>query len=210
MKNIVLASASIRRSRILAECGIEHTVSISRIDEKMSGDAVEKLVVWNAEMKAEAANTDGGEAVIIGADTLVVHGEEMIGKPDGEESARNMLKKFSGQEIEVYTGVCVIDTASGKKASGYDKSAISVRVISDGEIEKYFRLLGPYDKAGGFSIEGAGSLIFDNIRGSYFNILGLPMMKMAELFKEAGLDILDHIEAGERNKAERTRCEKYK
>jgi len=81
-----------------------------------------------------------------------------------------------------------------KKASGYDKSDISVRPISDAEAEKYFRLLGPYDKAGGFSIEGVGSLIFDDIRGSYFNILGLPMIKLAELFRETGFDILDFIE----------------
>jgi septum formation protein len=195
MKRIVLASASERRSRILSECGIKHTVAVSgAAEDHLTGAHVSEIVVANALRKAEVVAADLPGSLVIGADTLVVHGEEIIGKPEDEEAARNMLEQFSGQKLEVYTGLCVMAQGADKKASGYDKSDISVRPISDAEAEKYFRLLGPYDKAGGFSIEGVGSLIFDDIRGSYFNILGLPMIKLAELFRETGFDILDFIE----------------
>jgi septum formation protein len=103
------------------------------------------------------------------------------------------LRLFSARRIEVFTGLYLIDTSTKKAAGEYDKSYIYMEKISNKDINRYFSLLGPYDKAGGFSIEGAGSIIFDNIRGSYFNILGLPMAKLAKLFKKLDLDILDFI-----------------
>ncbi|MEA3489262.1 MAG: Maf family protein [Candidatus Omnitrophota bacterium] len=194
MKEVVLASASERRSRILSDCGIPHRVLPSGAEERMDGDReVSETVRMNAEMKAETVASGEEQAVVIGADTLVVHGNEIIGKPHGEGAARKMLGDFSGGKVEVYTGLCVIDAASGKKAVGFEKSSLIVSKLSDDEIKRYFRLLGPYDKAGGFSIEGIGSLIFDDIRGSYFNILGLPMLKLKGLFEEIGLDILDFV-----------------
>lgn len=194
MKDIVLASASKRRSMILSECGIDHKVVVSYADEHTGeGKEIYETVVENASKKAETVAKDVPKSIIIGADTLVVHDGTVLGKPKDEEVARAMLKNFSGSEIEVYTGLCVLDAMTGKKSSGYDKSDLVVTTLNDEDVEKYFRLLGPYDKAGGFSIEGVGSLIFDNISGSYFNILGLPMMKLAKLFREIGLDILDFI-----------------
>ena len=74
------------------------------------------------------------------------------------------------------------------------KTSLYIKEIVPKDIAKYFRLLGPYDKAGGFSIEGVGSIIFDDIRGSYFNVLGLPMGKLQELFRDIGLDLLDFVE----------------
>ncbi|RKY41482.1 MAG: septum formation protein Maf [Candidatus Makaraimicrobium thalassicum] len=202
MKEVILASASERRSRILSDCGIAHRVMPSGVEESVDKNRhVSEIVQINAAAKAEAAagaagggNDSGSEGpVVIGADTLVVHGRDCLGKPDGEDAARDMLKRFSGTEVEVYTGLCVILPCEGKKAAGFEKSSLRVALLTDSQVERYFRLLGPYDKAGGFSIEGVGSLLFDNIRGSYFNILGLPMIKLRELFEQAGLDILDHI-----------------
>ncbi len=192
MKKIILASVSERRSQILTSCGVKHVVIGSNIEELKSG-SVSEVVRVNAEKKAEKAVQDSGEAVIIGADTLVAHGEDIIGKPQDENAAKDLLKRFSGSDIEVYTGLCVIDTSSGKKASGVDMSEITVVSMTEEKIENYFKLLAPYDKAGGFSIEGVGSLLFDNIKGSYFNILGLPMIKLNELFKEIGLNLLEFL-----------------
>jgi len=195
MKEIVLASASERRSRILSDCGIAHRVVPSGAEETMEKDRhISEIVRINACRKAETVAAGTGEAVVIGADTLVVCGGDIIGKPAGEDEARNILKKLSGNEIEVYTGICVVDPAAGKKASGSERSVLRVVSLADNQVEEYFRLLAPYDKAGGFSIEGVGSLIFDDIRGSYFNILGLPMIKLGELFGEIGLNILNYIE----------------
>ena len=200
-KEIILASASERRSRILSDCGITHRVVPSGAkEERYENKHVSESVRLNAAAKAEKVAADAAKAIIIGADTLVVHNGDIIGKPDGEGAAREMLKKFSGDEIEVYTGLCVIDPADGKKAVGSEKSSLFMVPLTDSRREKYFRLLAPYDKAGGFSIEGAGSLLFDDIKGSYFNILGLPMMKLSELFERVGLDILDYVNSGQAGK----------
>ena len=194
MKNIVLASASKRRARILEECCIPHSIMVSGyLEEHFVGEKVWDIVAHNATKKAELVAAETSNAVIIGADTLVAHDDDVIGKPSDEASAKGLLRKFSGSHIEVYTGICVIDTAFGKKACGIDKSEIFVKTLAEEEVDKYFSLLGPYDKAGGFSIEGVGSMIFDDIRGSYFNILGLPMIKLAQVFNDIGLEISNYM-----------------
>ena len=194
MKGIILASASERRSQILNSCRIDHLVIPSDADEIMEGGgSVEEIVKRNAEAKASKIARDADKIVIIGADTLVTHGKDIIGKPRDEEAAKDLLRKFSGSDIEVYTGLCVLDTSSGKKAVGSDKSEIKVASMAKSEVEDYFKHLAPYDKAGGFSIEGIGALLFDDIRGSYFNILGLPVKLLNELFREIGLNLLDFI-----------------
>ncbi|MBU1083625.1 MAG: nucleoside triphosphate pyrophosphatase [Candidatus Omnitrophota bacterium] len=190
MEKIILASASERRSRILAECGISHEVIRTGVKEISGGNMyIADIVCANAERKAETVTSDGG-SIIIGADTLVLNRGEIIGKPADETEARAVLGRLSGSEAEVYTGLCVIK--DGKRAVDFEKSSLKIVALNEEEIEKIFDLLGPYDKAGGFSIEGVGSLIFDNIEGSYFNILGLPMIKLGELFKKLGSDLLDH------------------
>jgi len=194
MKQIILASASKRRFNILSDCGINCQVVPSGAKEDMDlSKSVSEIVQINAVRKAEKVAIGNAERIVIGADTLVSHGKDVLGKPDGASAAREMLKRFSGEEIDVYTGLSVM--CGEKNAVGFEKSSIKTANLTNCEAEKYFYLLGsgPYDKAGGFSIEGVGSLIFDNITGSYFNILGLPMMKLKDLFKEIGFDILDFI-----------------
>lgn len=194
MKKIILASASKRRSEILKSCGIPHRIVISNAKEILDNKIpISKIVETNAKIKAMAVMPKYKNAVIIGSDTLVAHNNDILGKPKDKKMARSMLSRFSGNQIEVYTGLCVIDTAVKKEASGVEISRILVKKLTNKEVKEYFELLGPYDKAGGFSIEGIGSMIFDNIEGSYFNILGLPMTKLKELFDEIGLDILDFV-----------------
>ncbi len=195
MQEIILASVSKRRSQILSSCGIRHIVVPSNIKEVFDKDkSVAEIVEKNAVMKTEAVAKGSGAAIIIGADTLVMHEGVVMGKPEGEKEAKDMLEKFSGSGIEVYTGMCVMDVESGRRSLGVDRSEILVPPMDKSEIQGYFYLLGPHDKAGGFSIEGVGSMIFDNIKGSYFNILGLSMMKLKVLFAEAGLNILDFVD----------------
>lgn len=192
MKTLILASASKRRSRILADCGIAHKVVRSNEEEVIDKNKhISEMVQFNASKKAEAVAVKNARSVIIGADTLIAHGDEIIGKPSDADAAKNLLKKFSGQKIDAYTGICVIDASSGKRAIGFEKSSLRVIKMTEDKIEKIFPLLAPYDKAGGFSIEGIGALLFDDISGSYFNILGLPMIKLSELFEQINLDLLD-------------------
>ncbi|MBU1147717.1 MAG: Maf family protein, partial [Candidatus Omnitrophica bacterium] len=145
------------------------------------------IAIKNACLKAQSIRSSG---YIIGADTVVLLGKRIIGKPRNAAHAKSMLKLMSGKTIAVYTGLCAIDTKNKKMVTGYERSEVKVKRIKPAEISRYFRLLGPYDKAGGFSIEGVGSFIFDDIKGSYFNVLGLPMAKLKELFERLGVDIL--------------------
>ncbi|MBD3296031.1 MAG: septum formation protein Maf [Candidatus Omnitrophica bacterium] len=194
MRQLILASASERRARILREAGIEHRVVIAEVEEHDgAGSDVMKTVVHNAGLKASSVAEKVSGPVVIAADTLVVHDDEIIGKPADENAARDLLSRFSGTRVDVYTGLCVHDTLTGRRSMGAERSELYVVDLSVDEKDRFFRLMAPYDKAGGFSIEGAGALLFDNIRGSYFNILGLPMIKLRELFSMIDLELLDLI-----------------
>ena len=188
---IVLASASKRRSKILRECGIKHRVVVSNALEKMDHKRGARYsVLHNARVKAEKIAAGYQEGYVIGADTVVLLGEQLIGKPKTKSEAKSFLKAFSGRTLSVYTGLCVIDAKKGKSVTAVDVSRVSVRRLTPGEMDSFVRVAGPHDKAGGFSIEGTGTFIFDNIKGSFYNILGLPMMKLDELFKQHGVDLL--------------------
>ena len=192
--DIILASASKRRSEILTSCGIKHRVYVSNVSEiHNKARGVVWNVVQNAKRKALFSAKIYKSNIIIGADTLVSLGNDLIGKPKNSFHAKKLLKDFSGKKIEVTTGLFVVDTATGKFSPASKKSTLYVRELSPVDIDGYFKALKPYDKAGGFSIEGVGSIIFDNIRGSYFNILGLPMGTLSDLFKKIDKNILKFI-----------------
>ncbi|MBL7084573.1 MAG: septum formation protein Maf [Candidatus Omnitrophica bacterium] len=206
---IILASASKRRSKILKECGIPHRVVISNVPEKIDHKRGARFnVLRNARVKAEkiadryrqgfgitkysrcTAKIAQSNFLVIGADTVVLSGKRLIGKPKTAKEARSLLGTFSGKTILVYTGLYVIDVKKGKSASGIDVSKVRVRRLSREKQDKFIKISGPYDKAGGFSIEGPGAFIFDNIEGSFYNVLGLPVMKLYKLFEKLGVDLL--------------------
>ena len=188
---IILASASKRRSKILKECGITHSVAVSDVPEKMDRKrGVRFTVVYNARAKAEKIAEKYKDGFVVGADTLVLLGKHLMGKPKTKNEAVGFLKAFSGKTLLVYTGLCVIDVKKGASVTAVDVSRVSVRKLSQKEINAFVKIAGPHDKAGGFSIEGPGTFIFDDIRGSFYNILGLPMMKLDHLFKKLGVDLM--------------------
>jgi septum formation protein len=188
---IILASASRRRSKILKECGIAHTVAVSDVCEKMDGKKGARFtVVHNARAKAEKIADRYKDGFVVGADTLVLLGNQLIGKPKTKSEAVVFLKAFSGKTLSVYTGLCVIDAKKGTSVTAADVSRVSVRKLSPKEIDAFVKIAGPHDKAGGFSVEGPGTFIFDKISGSFYNILGLPMMKLDHLFRKLGVDLM--------------------
>ena len=188
---IILASASRRRSKILKECGIAHRVAVSDACEKMDCKKGARFtVVHNARAKAEKIADRYKDGFVIGADTLVLLGKQLIGKPKTKREAVVFLKGFSGKTLLVYTGLCVIDVKKGASVTAADVSRVSVRKLSPEEIDAFVKIAGPHDKAGGFSIEGPGTFIFDNISGSFYNILGLPMMRLDHLFRKLGVDLM--------------------
>lgn len=187
---IILASASKRRSKILKECGILHRVVIANVPEKMDHKRGARFnVLHNARAKAEKIAARYKAGFVIGADTIVLLGKRLIGKPKTKKEAKSLLKAFSAKTILVYTGLCVIDVKRGRSTSGIEVSKVRVKRLSREKIDKFVQIAGPHDKAGGFSIEGPGAFIFDCVEGSFYNILGLPVMKLDELFEELGVDL---------------------
>ncbi len=195
---LILASSSERRKRILAECGVRFRAVRARVKEQNNLDGgVTRSVVHNARIKAEDVSRRMGGGVVLGADTLVLFEGETIGKPADFKSAKKLFERFSGKKLKVYTGLCVINYDTGGKASGWEETDVRVGKIKSEETGIYLRHLGPFDKAGGFSIEGPGSLVFDDIRGSYYNVLGLPMGKLADVLRAAGADIFSFMDQSE-------------
>jgi septum formation protein len=170
---LVLASRSPRRQEILRQAGIAFTVCAPQVDETpLAGEKPEDYVQRLAAAKALAAPCQDG-ATVLGADTTVVIGSEMLGKPENDEDARRMLRLLAARRHEVLTGVCL------KRESGLIRDFASTAVwfapLSEREIDEYVASGEPMDKAGAYAIQGLASKFVTRIEGCYFNVMGLPV-----------------------------------
>ncbi|OGF97916.1 MAG: septum formation protein Maf [Candidatus Glassbacteria bacterium RBG_16_58_8] len=183
---IVLASSSPRRSEILRILGIEHIVFKPEINEEHlplePGPLVRHLSMRKAEMAASAV----GGGLILSADTVVVLGEEIMGKPGTEGEARGMLNRLSGRWHRVFTGLTLIAPALSRSVSGEEVTAVKFRELEEWEIADYIRTGEPFDKAGGYGIQGKGAALVERIEGCYFNVVGLPVARLLTLLRELG------------------------
>lgn len=181
---IILASKSPRRKEILENAGYDIEIRIQNVDETLpDGIFPEKAVQMLAEIKASAVERQSGETVI-GADTVVTVDGEILGKPKDENDAFLMLKKLSGREHEVFTGVCVITDKS--KTVFSERSAVQFRTLSDEEIFTYIKSGEPMDKAGAYAVQGLAGEFAKVVCGSFFNVMGFPI----ETFNKKFLEIL--------------------
>jgi septum formation protein len=193
-KRIILASSSVQRRKIFRSAKINFRVVPSGVKESLSSKyKISFLVKYNAFLKAEEVSKKLKQGLVLGLDTLVLFKKEIIGKIFSFKEAKDLLRKINGKRLEVYTGICLMDAKTQRYIADYDKTIVYVRKFPLEKINRYLRYLGPFDKAGGFSIEGAGAILFDEIRGSYFNVLGLPLRKLAILLERIGEDIFDYI-----------------
>jgi len=191
MPRVILASKSKARIKLLKQIGLKFRIEISKIKESRSlkikcGD----LVIMNALRKAQDVAGRFKSGVVIGADTMVLAGKKVVGKPKDNLSAFKILKLLSKKPQWVYTGLAVIDIDKNKIFTAYDKTKIYMQSLSDEQIRSYFKKVSPLDKAGAFDIQGPGSIFIDRIEGCFYNVVGLPLSKLAKLLKKAGIDIL--------------------
>lgn len=192
---IILASGSRRRSALLSMCRIPHEVVVSRIRE-VSGRAgleARDVVLENAARKAADVVSRTKRGIVIGADTVVFLGGRVIGKLRTRAQVKATLARLSRGVSYVYTGLAVIDASTGKRATGVVKTRIRMKRIAGKDLDRWLEHIGPYDKAGGFSIEGPGSVLFPRIEGCYFNIVGLPMSRLSDLVGKLGYNLLDYM-----------------
>ena len=179
---LILASSSPRRADLLRAAGIPFQVFAADVDEAVlklepPGEHVRRL----AREKADAAFVIHPDAVVIGADTIVLVGGEIMGKPRDEKDAVRMLRLLSGREHEVLTGVAIV--ARRGIVVEVAKTRVWVNPLSDAEIDDYVATGEPLDKAGGYGIQGLGSRFIDRIQGSYSNVVGLPVSLVYRLLK---------------------------
>lgn len=193
MCKFILASASPRRREILNNIGMEFEVLVSMADESKIDRNLEPemLVLELSMLKAtDVAASLKGDYFVIGADTVVSLDGKILEKPIDEEDARRMLENLSGKTHSVYTGVCIYSTKTGKAVSKFQKTDVKFKKLSRRKIEAYIESKEPMDKAGSYGIQGKGALLIDEIKGDYFNVVGLPISLLADMFyDEFGIEI---------------------
>jgi septum formation protein len=189
---LVLASASPRRRDLLARAGVAFTVSPAEIDESPHpGEGPRALVVRLASEKARAVAARLGPGIaarrcVLGSDTIVVLGEDVLGKPRDAAHARELLGRVLGREHTVLTGVALLD-ASGVLHTRCVSSRVAMRSASEAEVHAYVASGEPLDKAGAYALQGAGRRFVARVVGSESNVIGLPLEETLALLREAGI-----------------------
>ena len=187
---IVLASASPRRAEILRNAAIPFETQAEITDEsrrpgELRADFIRRVALAKARAAA-GAQRDRGDCIFIGADTVVIAGDEMLGKPESAEDARRMLRLLSGAVHEVHTGLAVIRRPGGMEAVVEEVTRVTFAVLSDDDLDSYIATNEPFDKAGAYGIQGIGGRYVTRIEGCYFNVMGLPLARLWTLLREFG------------------------
>ncbi len=187
---IVLASQSPRRQELMRLFGVDFTIHTADIDETMDparppAEEVARVSRRKAEAVAEAC---GPEDIIVAADTIVVIGGRVLGKPHTKQEAFGMLRTLSGRTHEVLTGLCV--RRGAQISSEVVSTRVTFRPLSDGEIRAYIATGEPMDKAGSYGIQRYGAMFVSGIEGDYFSVMGLPVCTLAQRLRAFGVPIL--------------------
>lgn len=186
-KQFILGSSSPRRAELLRKAGINFEVVVPENinEEQVSADPVSH-VLGLSRKKAESVAKRVEDSIILGADTIVVLDGEILGKPKDSDEAFKMLKKLSGMEHKVYTGISLVDKDKGRVLSGYQLTKVKFNQLKDKEIKGYIDTGEPLDKAGAYGIQGMGNFLVEKIEGDLDNVIGLPLRKLEELLIKIG------------------------
>ena len=175
--NIVLASASPRRQELLKQITDSFIVKVSSVEEIIpEGMLCDEVPQFLATLKAKDVATDFPNDLVIGADTCVLCDGKILGKPKDEDDAFNMLSDLSGKTHSVITGCALVKAE--KSISFSVTTEVEFFDLTEDEINKYIKTNEPFDKAGGYGIQGKGSLFVKRINGDYFNVVGLPIAQL--------------------------------
>ncbi|MBP1714871.1 MAG: septum formation protein Maf [Deltaproteobacteria bacterium] len=192
---LILASASPRRQELLRSAGVPLQVVPSNTDESFSrGEQPEKQVLRLARAKAWEIGKQFPGRWILAADTEVVIDGQVLGKPKDSKEASKMLRLLSGREHRVITGYCLLRSAGRKRKEGHVTTRVFFKPLTSAEIRWYISSREPFDKAGGYAIQGRGAFMVKRIMGSYTNVVGLPLCEVMEALQEvAAVEIFKRI-----------------
>ena len=182
---IILASKSPRRREILENTKVRFSIEESQIDEVIKLNELPKETVMRLayEKALDVANRNRN-SLVIGADTIVVINDTILGKPKDDIEAFSMLKLLSGKTHYVITGFALINLSLNKKIVDCQISQVTFKELSEATIKDYIQTKESLDKAGAYGIQGYGGLLVENIQGDYFNIVGLPISKISDCLKD--------------------------
>ena len=184
---IILASASPRREQLLREMGLRFiVVRPEGVAEELAGAAPGVLAIQNAQRKARAVASRHPDAMVIGADTIVVLAGRIFGKPQDREEAVAMLQDLVGRQHEVITGVCLLHRALDVELTLADTTRVWMRPLDRAQIEEYLGKINPLDKAGAYAIQEHGDGIVERIAGSYATVMGLPTERLRATLERIG------------------------
>lgn len=206
MGQIILASASPRRKELLEQIGISFEICPAKGEERITKSVPHEVVEELASQKAiEVASmvrtyeethqelVTPSDLMVIGADTIVSCGGQILGKPKDEHDACRMLKLLSGGTHQVYTGVSIVLLdASGKagQVTFHEKTDVTMRAMSEEEIRRYVATGEPMDKAGTYAIQGLAAMFVIGLDGDYYNVMGLPVCPLAMILRKFGVKLL--------------------
>lgn len=188
---LILASASPRRTQLLAQIGVPHEIMPAQLLERReTGESIAACVQRLAESKARAVLGQLAAAepvLVLGADTVVALDGQMLGKPRDEREGLQMLESLSGRTHEVLSAVALAD--AGGVRSALSVSQVRLRHIAPAEAAHYWASGEPHDKAGAYAVQGRGAIFVQALQGSYSGVMGLPLFETALLLEQAGVSL---------------------
>lgn len=187
--NLILASGSPRRKALMAVFSYPFTVCVSHIDETMAPDLPVPEAVAQVSRRKALAVSRQPEDVVVAADTVVVCDGAVLGKPATEQEAYRMLSALSGRSHQVMTGMTVLRGCQAVTCTEITK--VFFRPLTPGEIRRYIRSGEPMDKAGAYGIQGGAGLFVERLEGDYFNVMGLPICRLGQIFRELAPEIME-------------------
>jgi len=189
-KKLILASSSPRRRDLLSSLGIEFEVVPANVQETPTTHEIAKdFALRVAGKKALAVGGKYAYAWVIGADTVVTIEDKILGKPQNSEEAKMMLQQLANKEHIVITGYVLFNSEERKKIERVEETRVKIKHLEEKEINWYINTGEPFDKAGGYAIQGKGNFLVEWIQGSYTNVVGLPLCQLVELLND--LEIID-------------------
>ena len=179
---LVLASASPRRREILTSLGIPFEVLVPGVEELADGPP-DEMVAENALRKARAGAALAPDAIVLGADTDVVLDGRVLGKPADEDAARERLEALSGRTHEVLSGLAIAEPG-GRERTALERSLVTFRTLDEETLELYLTSEEWRDRAGGYAIQGLGSILIESLQGDFSNVVGLPVGALLRMAPE--------------------------
>ncbi len=186
---VILASQSPRRRELLGLTGLDFVVRVADIDETMDPEKLPFDEVARVSRKKALAVPRENDDVVVAADTIVVCGDKVLGKPKDTEDAFRMLSMLSGRDHQVMTGMTVL--RGDEMITTTEVTKIHFRELTQQEIRAYIATGDPMDKAGSYGIQGGAALFITGIEGDYYNVMGLPICRLTMILRSLGLPILE-------------------